>query len=168
MQDVRERPEVHDAESPPERGQKHEALAVFLGHWRASGTSYGGTDQSGDDPKANGVTWESTHEGRWHSGEFFLIQDERAKLGGDSPFDTISVMGVDSTTGEYFAQAFENHGFERRYKVTRDGDRWTISGDHERATVTFGDDNRTQDIVWEWKPKDRWLPLCDRVARKVD
>lgn len=167
MQDLAERPTAYDAEKPPERGEKHEALAVFLGRWRAEGTSYGGTDQSGDDPKANGMRWESTHESRWHTGEFFLIQDEKAIVGG-STFDTISVMGVDVKTNEYFAQTFENHGFERRYQVTRDGDRWTFSGEHERATIVFRDSNRTQDIVWEWKPKDVWLPLCDRVAHRSD
>ena len=46
------------------RGQKHEALTIFLGDWKAEGTSYGGTDQSGADPRANGVPWKSTHTGR--------------------------------------------------------------------------------------------------------
>lgn len=167
MQDLAERLTAHDAEKSPERGEKHEALAIFLGHWRAEGTSFGGTDQSGDDPKANGVPWESTHEGHWHTGEFFLVQDERARVGG-SVFDTLSVMGVDTKTNDYFAQTFENHGFERRYQVTRDGDRWTLSGEQERVTITFKDSNRTQDIVWEWKPKEIWLPLCDRVAHRSD
>ena len=40
---------------PPVRGAMHEAFAVFLGEWRAEGMSFGGTDQSGADPKANGV-----------------------------------------------------------------------------------------------------------------
>ena len=167
MQDLADRPTAHDAEKPPEHGEKHEALAVFLGRWRAEGTSYGGTDQSGHDPKANGEQWESTHEGRWHTGAFFLVQDERARING-SEFDTISIMGVDARTGEYFAQSFENHGFERRYEVARDGDRWTFTGEHERATILFRDSNRTQEIAWEWKPKGSWLPLCDRVARRTD
>jgi hypothetical protein len=36
----------------PKRGAMHEALSVFLGKWTAHGTSYGGTDQTCDDPKA--------------------------------------------------------------------------------------------------------------------
>jgi hypothetical protein len=80
-----------DAQAPPTRGPEHERLAVFLGDWRAEGTSYGGTDQAGDDPRENGVPWTSTHTGRWHTGEFFLIQDERARPGGDV-FDTLSIM----------------------------------------------------------------------------
>ena len=55
----------------PKRGEMHEPLAIFLGDWKAEGTSYGGTDQSGADPRANGVPWKSTHTGRWHTGEFF-------------------------------------------------------------------------------------------------
>jgi hypothetical protein len=166
-QDLTEKTTNFDAEEPPTRTDRHKALDVFLGQWRAEGTSFGGTDQRGGDPKANGQSWQSVHEGRWHTGDFFLIQDEKARIEG-AVFDTLSVMGVDAATGEYFAQSFENHGFERRYQVERDGDRWTLTGAHERATVTFKDGNRTQDIVWEWKPQDRWLPLCDRVARRTD
>ena len=51
----------HDSELPPNRGAKHEALSIFLGEWKAQGTSYGGTEQPTDDPKGNGVIWTSTH-----------------------------------------------------------------------------------------------------------
>jgi hypothetical protein len=155
------------AETTPKRGREHDALSVFLGPWKAEGTSYGGTDQSCTDPKAYGVPWTSTHAGRWHTGGFFLIQDEKARPGG-TVFDTLSVMGVDSEKGGYFARAFENHGFYRHYDVTVDGKVWTISGATERATIEFSGDNRTQTIVWEWKPKEKWLPLCDRVAVRTD
>ncbi len=71
-----------DAGAPPLRGPEHEALSVFLGAWRAEGTSCGGTEQPADDPRRNGVPWTSTHEGRWHTGSFFLVQDENARPGG--------------------------------------------------------------------------------------
>ena len=151
----------------PRRTEMHEALAVFLGEWKAQGTSYGGTDQSSDDPRANGVEWVSEHKGYWHTGEFFLVQDERARVGG-AVFDTLSVMGVDPESGAWFARSFENHGFYRDYPVTRDGKVWTFAGETERATVTFSDDDRTQTIAWEWKPEGAWLPLCDRVATRID
>jgi hypothetical protein len=145
---------------------RHEALAMFLGRWTARGTSYGGTDQSGDDPKANGEPWLSTHEGYWHTGGFFLVQDERADIQG-SRFDTLSIMGVEED-GSYSARCVENHGFYRHYRVECDGDLWTLSGDLERATIRFTDEARTQVISWEWKQDGAWLPLCDRVAVKVD
>jgi hypothetical protein len=154
-------------EPAPTRTPMHDALAVFLGRWRAEGTSYGGTDQSGDNPRANGESWISEHTGAWHTGEFFLVQDERARVGG-AVFDTLSVMGVDAETGAYFARSFENHGFYRDYPVTREGRVWTLSGRTERATITFSDDDRTQTIAWEWKPAGTWLPLCDRVATRID
>lgn len=157
----------HDAELPPVRGAKHEALSVFLGEWKADGTSYGGTEQPEADPKRNGVPWISTHTGRWLTGEFFLIQDEKARPGGEV-FDTLSVMGVNSQTGEYFARSFENHGFYRHYDVSVDGSVWTLTGEHERARIEFSQNNRKQMIVWEWKPKDKWLPLCDRIAIRID
>jgi Protein of unknown function (DUF1579) len=159
---------TYDAEAPPIRGPQHDRLAAFLGEWEAEGTSYGGTDQSGVDPRANGLSWESTHTGRWHTGEYFLVQEEKARLGGVDQFDTLSVMGIDPGTGSYFARSFENHGFYRHYRVAVEGNRWDITGDHERATITFSGDHRTQTIVWEWRPGDEWLPLCERTATRVD
>ena len=53
------------------------------------------------------------HTARFHTGDFFLIQDEHATTGpnGPFPFHTISVMGVDPSTDSYFAHTFKNHGF---------------------------------------------------------
>ncbi|MEP6919036.1 MAG: hypothetical protein ABJC89_25565 [Acidobacteriota bacterium] len=156
----------NDAEAAPTRGGQHEALAVFLGDWKAEGTSYGGAEQQVDDPKANGVPWISTHRAYWHTGEFFMVQDEKARPGG-TVFDTLSIMGVDASSGAYFARTFENHGFYRHYDVTVDGDTWRLDGASERATIVFTDNDRTQSIAWEWCPTGQWLPLCDRVATKL-
>lgn len=158
---------TNDDESASPRGDQHKALAVFLGRWRAEGKSYGSPNQSADDPKSAAEQWTSTHTGKWHTGEYFLIQDERA-MTATSPFDTLSVMGVDATTGRYFARCFENHGFYRNYDVSVDGLVWTLTGESERARIAFGQDGRTQTIAWEWRPNDRWLPLCDRIARRED
>ena len=156
-----------DAAMIPKRGKMHEAFAIFLGDWKAEGTSYGGTDQIGADPRANGVPWMSTHTGRWHTGEFFLIQDEHADLDG-APFDTLSVIGVEEDGSGYFARSFENHGFYRHYVLSVDGATWTLTGDTERATTIFSNGNRKQDIVWEWKVDGKWLPLCERTAVRQD
>lgn len=155
-----------DNETPPTRSAQHAALAVFLGNWKAEGTSFGGTDQTGDNPKTNGEPWMSTHTGYWYTGEFFLIQDERARPGG-TVFDTLSIMGVDVQTGEYFARSFENHGFYRHYELRVDGRVWSLSGTSERARIEFSEDGNTQTITWEWRPNDVWLPLCDRIAVKI-
>lgn len=156
----------HD-HAPPVRGPAHDALAVFLGRWRAEGWAYGGPRQTEDDPKGAAVPWVSTHTAAWHTGGFFLVQDERATTGGQ-PFDTLSVLGVDAATGRHFVRSFENHGFYRHYDLAVDGRVWTVTGDTERARIEFSAGGRTQTITWEWRPGDRWLPLCDRVARRED
>ena len=58
--------------------------------------------------------------------------------------------------------------FARDYTMTVDGPTWTLIGEHERATFTFSEDGGTQEIAWEWKPGDEWLPLCDRRAYRID
>ena len=151
---------------PPKRGPAHAALEVFLGDWRAEGRSYGDSDPARNAARAKPTTWKSTHSGRWHSGQFFLIQDERAIV-GNAPFDTLSIIGWDPERERYFARAFENHGFERCYDVAVDGRVWTFAGASERARIVFSDDGATQTITWEWRPEEGWLPLCDRIATKL-
>lgn len=158
---------IKDNEEPAVRGSAHDALSVFLGEWRAEGKSFGGTDQSGTDPKVNGVTWVSTHTARWHTGSFFLIQDERATIGGTA-FDTLSVMGVEPDDKGHFARTFDNHGFYRHYDVSVDGRTWLLKGKTERAHTIFKGDGTMQTITWEWMQNGKWLPLCDRVATRVD
>jgi hypothetical protein len=151
----------------PVRTQMHQALEMFIGEWRAEGWSYRDPNQSIANPKALAKPWKSTHSARWHSGRFFLVHDEKAHSGAD-PFDTVCLMGVDAPTGRLFAISFENRGFQRRYDVQVDGRRWTFDGPTERALIDFSADGRTQRIVWEWKPRDRWLPLCERTAVRRD
>jgi hypothetical protein len=162
---------AHDATaqpgSAPIRTPLHDALQVFVGRWRAEGLSYGNPEQSDSEPKRQPAPWRSTHTTRWHTGQFFLLQDEQAIVGGDA-FDTISVMGVDTQTGQMFAHCFENHGFERRYELSANGSRWTFNGPTERATIEFSRDARTQHVVWEWRPRSKWLPLCERTAMRID
>ncbi|MEO7634866.1 MAG: hypothetical protein ABIS38_04365 [Sphingomicrobium sp.] len=153
-------------EAPPQRGPQHDALDVFLGEGTASGVSFGGTDQA-DDPRANGQSSTSNHRAFWHTGNFFMVQDERAMIAG-APFDTLSIMGVDPGPGDYFSRGFENHGFYRDYRLTVDGNVWQLHGETERATIAFSEDNRRQAIHWEWMPDGHWLPLCDRVAIRID
>lgn len=150
---------------PPRRTDRHEALAVFLGDWRATGQSFGDKEQHKEAPRAKPIPWTSTHTARWHTGRFFLVQDERATVGG--PFDTLSIMGWDEQAQGYFARSFENHGFYRHYKVALAGQIWTLTGESERARIEFSADGVTQTIVWEWRREDGWLPLCDRVAMKI-
>ena len=69
------------------RGDPYQALAVFLGQWRAEGKSFGSSNKGVEDSRSAAEPWITTHTGKWHTGEFFLIQDERAVIGG-KPFDT--------------------------------------------------------------------------------
>lgn len=87
---------------------------------------------------------------------------------GGATFDTIAILGADSETGELFCRSFENNGHSRDYALSVDGNVWRIEGDSERATMTFSEDGRRQDVVWEWKVDGTWLPLCDRVEIRTD
>jgi hypothetical protein len=68
----------------------------------------------------------------------------------------------------YFTRSFEKHGFLRGYEMGVDRSVWTFTGETERARVEFTDEGQTQQIHWEFKHGDSWLPLCDRTARRVE
>jgi hypothetical protein len=135
---------------------EHEALAVFIGDWSAEGIAYGADQEGGP--------WRSVHSARWHSGGYFVVQDERA----NGPFDTTSFLGWDPDRGTYFSWSIENHGFSREYLVTRDDMTWSFSGASERATITFSDDGRVQTHHWEFRPDGEWITLCDRAAVRIE
>lgn len=142
----------------------HEELDVFIGHWNAEGTTYGGADHSPANPRAGASPWRSIHTARWYSGGFFVVQEEHAT----GPFDTLMLLGWDAQAGRYFARTVSNLGFARDYTMAHDGAIWRLTGANERATYRFADAGRTQEIAWEWRPDGAWLPLCERTARRID
>ena len=56
----------------------------------------------------------------------------------------------------------------RDYALSVDGRTWLLDGETERARTVFNADGKTQTITWEWLRDGKWLPLCDRVASRVD
>jgi hypothetical protein len=146
-----------DLTEPPVRGPEHDRLACFLGDWRAEGVNY--------DAEGNRTPWLSDEHVEWLPGEFFVVQ--RWQANPDQPFSGLGVIGYDPQEQRYFTRSFENHGFFRDYAMDVDGEVWTFTGETERARVEFADDGETQRIHWEFKHGEAWLPLCDRVARRV-
>ena len=68
----------------------------------------------------------------------------------------------------HFTRTFENHGFYRHYCPSVDNRTWLLEGETERARTVFDADGNTQTITWEWLRDGTWLPLCDRVAMRLD
>jgi hypothetical protein len=151
---------------PPERGREHELLNMFVGTWHAEGQSFG-ENQDRQQPRANGLPWRSDEVTAWHPGGFFLVQQEIA-LAGSGALITHSVIAYDAEAGHYVAHAFENHGYYRKYDVAVEGRVWTFGASLERARIEFDADHRQQSVSWEWRPEgDEWLPLCERVNKRI-
>ncbi len=152
---------------PAERGAAHEHLSVFIGKWHAEGESFA-AGQTKKDPRGAIEKWISEETYEWLPGQFFVIQNWDAKTGAN-PFKGTAIMHYDADTGNYMTRSYENHGFIRDYIARVEGDTWTFSGETERARIEFEDGGKTQKIAWEWrKPGQEWLPLCDRIAKRVE
>jgi hypothetical protein len=144
----------------------HQKLKVFIGKWHAEGESYA-AGQTKNDTRGYVEKWISDELYEWLPGHFFVLQKWDAKTGANQ-FKGVAIISHDADTGRYMTRSYENHGFIRDYITRVDGDTWTFSGDTERAQIEFMDGGKTQKIAWEWrKPGEDWLPLCDRVARRV-
>ena len=76
-------------------------------------------------------------------------------------------MGVEPDDKGHFARTFENHGFYRHYALSVHDRTWLLEGETERARTVLIADGNTQTITWEWLRGGKWLPLCDRVATRV-
>jgi Protein of unknown function (DUF1579) len=151
---------------PAKPGAAHEHLSVFIGTWHAEGESYA-VGQTKKNPRGSVEKWLSDETYAWLPGQFFVIQNWDAKTGAN-PFQGTAIIHHDADTGAYMTRSYENHGFIRDYITRVDGDVWTFSGDTERARIEFKDGGETQKIAWEWrKPGEEWLPLCDRMAKRV-
>ena len=145
----------------------HERLGVFIGKWRAEGDSFA-AGQTIQNPRATAEKWLSDETFEWLPGQFFLMQRWDAMIGANR-FQGIAIVNWNDINQHFMTRSYENHGFVRDYVTRVDGKIWTFSGDTERARVTFADSDNTQNITWEWRnPGEVWLPLCDRVARRVE
>lgn len=141
-------------------------LDVFIGKWHAEGQSYGDGQQK-NNPYASAVPWISDESYEWLPGNFFILHTWDAKL-GDSVFIGTEIIGYDENEGGFFTRFFDNSGFHPDYKATVDGNVWKFTEPSSRAKVTVDDDKNKMTFNWEWRKQDNdWLPLCDRVAIRI-
>jgi hypothetical protein len=153
--------------APQTPGAAHRSLDVFIGRWHAEGTSYA-EGQRADDPRASSVPWKSDESYQWLPGGFFVLHRWDATVGTQVVQGT-EIIGYDAAAGGYFTRFFDNGGNHPEYRATVDGDVWSFTEPQTRAAVTVADLGRTMQFVWECRNGGgRWLPLCDRTARRVD
>jgi hypothetical protein len=141
-------------------------LDVFIGKWHAEGQSYAYVQQKGK-PNALTEPWISDESYEWLPGNFFVLHNWDAKV-GDSVFIGTEIIGYDEKENGFFTHFFDNSGFHPNYKATVKGNIWNFVEPSSRAKVTFDDDKNKMTFNWEWRKQDNnWLPLCDRVATRI-
>jgi hypothetical protein len=156
-------PDPHAAPEPaPVLGEEHRRLAPFLGQWTVSGKNSEGAFAA---PNA-AVTGEESYV--FLPGGFFLLGHWDRRFDNGGRHIGLSTIRYDAATNAYVAQTVDNLGFARTYRVTPSDDAWTFTGDWERATMRFGDDDRRMTIDWDVRRDGAtWVPLCHLEATKT-
>jgi hypothetical protein len=149
------------------RAAPHERMKVFIGNWHAERDSYA-AGQTKQNPRGSPEKWLSDETVEWLPGQFFVMQRWDAMTGANA-FQGTAIISWDATHQHYMTRSYENHGFVRDYLTRVDDQIWTFTGDTERARVEFTNGGTTQKIAWEWRQHgEDWLPLCDRVAKRME
>jgi hypothetical protein len=144
----------------------HRQLDAFIGKWHAEGASYADGQQAAD-PLASAVPWRSNESYEWLPGGFFVLHRWDAMI-GERVFKGTQILGFDGNEGGFFTRLFDNAGNHPEYHAEVVGDTWTFTDKSTRATVTIANDGNEMRFNWEWREDgEKWLPLCDRVARRV-
>ena len=150
----------------PKPTAAHRRLEVFIGHWHAEGMSYG-EGQDAAEPRAAGVPWTSDESYEWLPGKFFVIHRWDA-MTGKHEFKSTEIIGYDEAEASYFTRLFDNAGNHPEYRASVDGDVWSFEESQSRASVIVQAGGGKMSFKWEWKNGgNAWLPLCDRVASRM-
>lgn len=140
-------------------------LEDFIGKWHHEGTSYG-EGQDVNNPEGNPKPWISDESYEWLPGNFFVLHKWTAKT-GETPFIGTEIIGYNEQRNEFYSYFFDNGGNHPVYTITEKNREWSFFEPFTRATQTF-EDKDTISIRWEWKHDGSdWLPLCNRVAKRV-
>lgn len=107
----------------------------------------------------------------WHEDGAFLIQRADADLPADtppefvenSPFPTLTIMGLDDSDGSYSVLYADGRGVRRVYEMSFDGRVWkqwrNAPGFHQRSEAILSDDGQTITGRWEKSPDGDDLEL---------
>jgi hypothetical protein len=132
-------------------GGRHPALArldVLVGRWDIR-------------PHVEALQGKAWMEVAWDDGGLFLRQDSDAEISADAPrqwrenapFPTSVVIGLDDATGEFTYLYADARGVHRVYRMTFDGEVWTIwrdaPGFSQRFTGRLSEDGDTIEARWE-------------------
>jgi glutathione S-transferase len=147
----------------PEPNSAHRRLAVFIGKWRAEGSSYA-EGQRADDPLASAVPWASEESYEWLPGGFFVLHRWDA-MAGRQVFKGLEIIGHDEREGGYFTRFFDNAGNHPEYRAEVDGNVWTFSEPTTRATVTVFDAGNRNRFNWHGGAAEATGSRCAIASR---
>lgn len=151
----------------PSPSPQQQKLAVFLGRWHTTGHVAAGTST----PAA---IVDSIDTYMWYPGEFFLMHDVEAKIGG-LHLDSLEILGYDTDSCHYFATYIDSTGGYGTEQVYLDGNTWTWRGsnvmgvkEHRCIAVISNDGNRIHACHEKSADGQHWEPWMDVTLTKQD
>jgi hypothetical protein len=157
--------EAADEPADQPASQKADEPAAETAAEPADGHAGGHAGGPALDPASLAVEGEETYEVM--RGDFFVMGRWTHRFPDSSEHTGISVIGHEPERGSIMCENFDNLGYAREYRVAIEGNSWTLTGAHERATYTFADDGNAFTVEWETSTDGRaWTALCRLEGRK--
>lgn len=137
-----------------------EKLSIFIGNWKVTGKDYSINSHETE------ITGEETYE--WLPGMQLLVNNWCKNTGNFQRKGT-GLMGTDASHHAFSVGNKPEEIYTRSYKMQFEDNKWTLSGEKERAIISF-DENGSQ-FIQDWESTidgQNWSPLWRLEGKKLN
>lgn len=136
----------------------HKRLHILAGVWDTTITMLGANGEEGEVSRAIDTY-------TWMPNGHFLVHDVDAIM-LDKSVQSIEIIGVDKTTGEFFSRSYDPDGSINDFSSRMEGLEYSIEAKAQRFSGKFSQDGKILQGQWKQLSDGKWLPFVKVVLRK--
>ena len=138
--------------------EHHRRLNVLYGTWQNTITALEPDGSEGETSRATDIY-------SWLPNGHFLMHEVDAMMGSQR-VQSIEMIGIDSTSGEFFSRSYDPDGSTNDFISRIDGRSYMIDGKSQRFVGCFSDDGSQLTGEWTQLDGDHWKPFVRILLEK--